>query len=124
MNKKEIKKLTELNSELRTSVEEYVDDYVEWVSTNVPAELEYAFGVGIVLDCRYGTYWGYENENGDYVQTGGSWNVANDFQLTVQGSSSYDARKFAEKIPELLKKGLEAIKNENEALEVVLRKKV
>lgn len=125
-----LNELLDLNSKLREDVEAYVDEYVEWVSKNVPSGLERAFGVGIVSENRFGTYWGFETDDIDiwgdniYAQTGNDWYVGGDFNCLVRGSEFEQVEEFAERIPDLFETGMEEIKNQNERLENVKLKEV
>lgn len=100
---------------MREDVKTYVEEYVDWVSTNVPSGLEWAFGVGIVSENRFGTYWGFKTDDA---------NVWGDFICLVKGSEFEQVQEFAERIPDLFEKGMEEIKKQNERLENVKLKEV
>ena len=125
MKVSEIKTLIETSASLRDDLSKYISDYVKWVEKNVPAGMEGKFGVGITSDNRFGTYWGFWNEDLEmYTCTGSSWYVGNDWNCKIVGSSVKQQRNFSKKIPQYIASGLDAIKKENEEIEELLKNKL
>lgn len=120
-----VKELIGSNADLRSELEDYVTSYIDWVVENVPSHLRNAFGVGIVSDNRFGTYYGFWNEANDcYTSTGKSCYIGNDFNCRVQGSTPPEMRAFAKAIPDFIESGLAALEAENKELSELLSKKV
>lgn len=106
------------------ALNEKVKEYINLISENVPEEMMEEFGVGPAgKHNEFGTHYGFWNDRLEsYTCIGSGYNIANDFNAVVHGSSDEDVIFFLKEMDELFNHGINELKKTNQDIDDIMKK--
>lgn len=127
MTLKTVINILELNESVSEDMQDYVEEYADWVKDNIDQEYWKYFGIAYFINSsRLGYVLGFINSEDEVcpLNWDKSYYFGGDFDYPVSITTKSDTYTFAKSIPSILEKGLDKIETLTKVYRDIMENKI